>query len=241
MSESGKSGRKGGRPPGRPVGRPRGDGRPHLTREEVFVVTARLVAQHGVSGTSIRMIAGALQASPASLFHLFGSKAGLLNDMIAYAAGPSGAFYEALCQLDLPAEVALYKSIYEETRVVAAADRDQAALFYLPELRLPDFAPAQAVREGLVAHYHWLIAEGCMSGALAAAHPSLAAEQLFQLSETSILAGEMAQDIAAAAQARATADFCLRGLLTAPERLDSVRAQADAIPLTIEIPALIEG
>ena len=50
MTESGKSGRKGGRPAGRPVGRPRGDGRPHLTREEVFVVTARLVAQHGVSG-----------------------------------------------------------------------------------------------------------------------------------------------------------------------------------------------
>jgi AcrR family transcriptional regulator len=227
--------------PKRAVGRPRGDGKPHLTREHVFAVTAKLVAQHGFSGASTRMIAAALEASPASLFHLFGSKADLLNDMIAYAAGPSGAFYQALGQLGLPPEVALYKSVHEETRVVASADPDHAALFYLPELRLPDFAPAQAVRGELVAHYHRLIDAGCATGVLRVPHPALAAEQLFQLSETSILACGTAQDIAPDEQARATADFCLRGVLARPARLDSVRDAAAGVTLGIAMPGSLQG
>lgn len=213
----------------RPVGRPRGDGKPHLTRQAVFAASAQLIARHGYGGTSIRMIAAALEASPASLFHLFETKADLLNDMIAFAAGPSLAFYAMVRDLGAPPDVALYKSIYEEVRWVASADQAQASLFYLPELRQPDFAPAQQVRAGLVGHFSGLIEEGCALGLLTAAHPTLAAEQVFQLTETSILAPDIAADLSAEAQAAAAADLCLRGMLVETQRLDAIRAEAGAI------------
>ena len=217
----------------RPVGRPRGDGKPHLTREVVLSATARLMAIHGYGGTSIRMIAKDLKASPASLFHLFESKADLLNELIAFAAAPSLAFYAQINELDVPAEVALYKSVFEEARVVASFDREQAGLFYLPELRQPEFAPAQQVRADMVTHFHWLIVEGCTSGALVSEHPALAAEQVFQLTETSILAGRDVAALSPEEQAAGAADICLRGLLAAPAQLHEIRQQAAQIMLTI--------
>jgi len=222
----------------RPVGRPRGDGKPHLTRERVFAVSARLIAQHGFAGTSIRMIARELNASPASLFHLFESKTALLNGLIAYAASPSLAFYAQMVDLDAPPDVALYKSIYEEVRAVASADRDHAALFYLPEIWQADFAAARQVRTDMVTHYHGLIARGCAAGLLQAPHVSLAAEQVFQLTETSILAGDMASTLSPDEQAVAAADFSLRGLLADSVRLEDIRGQAARISLQIELPAL---
>ncbi|MEO0963092.1 MAG: TetR/AcrR family transcriptional regulator, partial [Pseudomonadota bacterium] len=216
----------------RPVGRPRGDGKPHLTREVVLSAAARLMAIHGYGGTSIRMIAKDLKASPASLFHLFEAKADLLNALIAYAAAPSLAFYAQINDLDVPADVALYKSVFEETRMVASFDREQAGLFYLPELRQPEFAVAQQVRADMVRHFHGLIIEGCTSGLMASAHPALAAEQVFQLTETSIMAGENVANLKADEQAVAAADLALHGLLLDPARLENIRQQAAQIVLT---------
>ena len=48
-------------PARRPVGRPRGDGRPHLTRDEALLAAARLISAEGYTGASIRMIAQAMQ------------------------------------------------------------------------------------------------------------------------------------------------------------------------------------
>ena len=67
---------------------------------------------------------------------------------------------------------------------------------------------------------------------------SLAAEQVFQLTETSILAGDMASTLSPEEQAVATADFSLRGLLADSARLEDVRGQAAQISLQIELPAL---
>lgn len=221
-------------PKRRPVGRPRGDGKPHLTRDMVLSAAARLMASHGYGGTSIRMIAKDLKASPASLFHLFESKAELLNELIAFAAAPSLAFYAQVNELDLPPDVTLYKSVFEETRMVASFDREQAGLFYLPELRQPEFATAQQVRADMVTHFHWLIIEGCTSGLMATAHPALAAEQVFQLTETSIMAGENVADLTPDEQALAAADLALHGLLVDPARLENIRQQAAQIVLTID-------
>jgi len=218
----------------RPVGRPRGDGKPHLTREVVLSAAARLMAIHGYGGTSIRMIAKDLKASPASVFHLFESKAELLNELIAFAAAPSLAFYARINELDVPPDVALYKSVFEEAKMVASFDREQAGLFYLPELRQPEFAVAQQVRADMVMHFHWLIIEGCSSGLMATAHPALAAEQVFQLTETSIMAGESVAGLTPEQQAVAAADLALHGLLVDPARLENIRQQAAQIVLTID-------
>lgn len=216
-----------------PVGRPRKNGKPHLTRELVFVASAKLIAENGFAGAGVRAIAAALDASPASLFHLFGSKDGLLNELIAFAAGPSIQFYANLEALDLPPAVAIFKGVFEEAQAVAQADRDHAALFYLPELRQPAFAPAQELRATMVAHYKRMIDAGVVSGVLISQFPALAAEQAFQLTETSILAGPAAGQIDPTEQALATARFFVRGILADPQELPDIERAARRVDLGI--------
>ena len=220
----------------RPVGRPRRDGKAHLSYEQVFDVCARLIAQHGFAGTSIRMIAAELDASTASFFHLFKTKDDLLNALIAFAAAPSLKFYDQLSAFDLPPAVALFKSIHEEARFVTSANPDYAALFYLPELRKPAFQPAQAVRTSMIVHYQRLIEAGMAKGTLRAAVPELAAEQVFQLSETSILVDMQARGLTPERQADLTAEFALRGLLVNSGGIDAIRKTAAAIDLQMDVP-----
>lgn len=220
----------------RPVGRPRGDGKPHLTRQRVFEICTKLIAEHGFAGTSIRMMATALDASPASLFNLFGSKNGLLNELISFAAQASFSFYDELKRVDAEPEVLLYKSIYEEVIAVASADQDYVGIFYLPELRKPEFSSAQAVRTRMVAHYAGLI-EACLSKNILNADKSqLAAEQVFQLTETSILAPHLAGELPPEEQAKATADFCFRAMRCDEVELLRVRKAAAKIDSRIVPP-----
>ncbi|MEM1231255.1 MAG: TetR/AcrR family transcriptional regulator [Pseudomonadota bacterium] len=218
----------------RPVGRPRSDGKPHLTRERVFAACAQLIAEHGYAGTGIRMMAQTLDASPASIFNLFGSKDAILNELIAWAAGPSLRFYKALAAVDAPPAVKLYKSLYEEALVVNAADRNYVALFYLPELRTAAFGPAQSVRARMVAHYERLLRAGARAGTISAPHLGLAAEQVFQLTETRIIAGPAMERMRARTTAAATATFCLQALLTEPGELTTVRGAAGQLRQRIE-------
>ncbi|MEQ9146091.1 MAG: TetR/AcrR family transcriptional regulator [Parvibaculaceae bacterium] len=230
-----------GTKPKRPVGRPRADGRAQLSREEVLLTAARLIARNGFAGTSIRMIAGALDAAPASIFNLFASKDDLLNELIEVAATPSLAFYEKLRQLPLAPAVALYKSVFEETLVVASAPWEIPALFYLPELAKPGYERAQAVRAQMVAHYRTLIEQGQAEGSLIGLPAALAAEQLFQLTETSILAGADARALPPAERASTTARLCMRALLAEPAQLETVEAEATAVDLRIALPGHLTG
>lgn len=224
----------------RPAGRPRSDGRPHLTRADVFLAAARLISEHGYAGASVRMIAQAVGASAASLFNLFGSKDELLNALIAYLAGPSLAFYadvEAEVAAGASAPSALFRMVLEEARLVASVERAFVAVFLLPELQQPQFGPARAVRDALVGFYERRIREGLATGSLVCDHPRLAAEQLFQLTETSMV---MPAEHAAPSPdllALATARFCLRGLLAAPEFLDSVEHEAAALQVELRLPS----
>ncbi len=220
----------------RPVGRPRADGKPQLTKEAVFFVAAKHIARDGYAGTSIRKIAAELKAAPASVFNLFPTKDALLNELLGFAAAPSMVFYEELTKLNLSPEVALFKSIMEEVTAVASADRDFPAIFYLPELAKPGFEPAQATRATMVAHYRSLIEAGRQAGSFLCELPALSAEQVFQLTETSIIAQAVAAETPPHVGARATARFCLRGLLTDPEKLDKIEEAADQISLTFVLP-----
>jgi AcrR family transcriptional regulator len=219
----------------RAVGRPRADGRPQLKREAVLFAAAILIAEKGYSATSIRMIAETVGAVPASIFNLFSSKDALLNDLIGFVSEPSLRFYRALNALNLPTGVALYKSIFAEVMAVSSADEHLPALFYLPELARPEFSGAQIVREELVSHYRDLISTGHAAGIFDTDCIDLAAEQVFQLTETSIIARKTTSALPVAKQARITADMCLKGLLVDPGQLSRIRDAAHKVDLDIQI------
>ena len=220
----------------RPVGRPRADGRPQLTKEAVFLVAAKHIAKDGYAGASIRKIAADLKAAPASVFNLFPTKDVLLNELLCFAATPSMVFYDDLAKFNLPPAVALFKSIVEEVTAVASADRDFPAIFYLPELSKPGFEPAQETRATMVAHYRALIEAGQQAGLFSVEIPALSAEQVFQLTETSIVAQQVAAVTPPATAARATARFCLRGLLNDPAELAAIEQAADQVSLAFVLP-----
>lgn len=220
----------------RPVGRPRNDGRPQLTRHSVFLAAAALIAKNGYAGTSIRMIANEVGAVPASIFNLFPTKEALLNELIGFVSEPSFQFYKSLNGLQLPIGVALYASVYQEVQAVASAQKHFPALFYLPELAKPEFADAQDVRARLVSHYRNLIETGRKKSVFTVDFVDLAAEQVFQMTETSVIADPQRAAPTVGAQARATARFCLRGLLTDTTSLNAIEAAAERIDLKIEIP-----
>jgi len=221
----------------RPVGRPRADGRPQLARNTVLKTAAILIAEKGYSATSIRMIAETVGAVPASIFNLFPSKDALLNELIGFVSEPSFLFYQALNALELPIGVTLYKSVFEEVSAVTSADKHLPALFYLPELAKPEFAEAQHVREQLVAHYRNLIAAGCDTLEFQTDSVDLAAEQIFQLTETSIIANATTSTLSVDEQAQATARLCLRSLLTDPKQLNEIEKAANQVAVKIDIPA----
>ncbi len=220
-------------PAKRPVGRPRADGRPPLTKADVYAVAARLIAAQGYAGTSLRMIADELGASAPSISQLFHSKAGLLVGLVQMMAGVSIAFHERLAALGLPADVRLFKMVHEEVRAVSSATEAMVALFYLPELRQPEFAEARSVREAMLGFYLQTLQEGLGSGLLEVANPRLAAEQIFQLTETAIIAGDRDALGAPERMARETARFTLRGLLVDPERVDELGIAAAQIDLVM--------
>lgn len=206
----------------KPVGRPRADGRPHLTEWEVYGAAAKLIARDGFAGTSIRKLASELGVTTASVLHLFKTKEDILNRLICFAAAPSLAFYERMQARSESAKVLLYKSLYEETLLVASAAKEFPALFYLPELSKPAFAPAQAVRRTMIRHYESLIKRGQERDEFESLNPSLTAEQFFQLTETSILAGAAANRLSPAEQAEATASLCLRAILKKKRSIESI-------------------
>ena len=150
-----KPSQKQAKPHKKPVGRPRADGRPHLSREQVFEACLKLIAMNGYAATSIRAIGDSVNASPASLFNLFGSKDGLLNELIAFAAQPSLDFYMALDEIDAKASVKLFKCVFEEVIAVASADQEHAAIFYLPELRQPKMKLARSIRQSMIDGSYW--------------------------------------------------------------------------------------
>lgn len=61
----------------------------------------------------------------------------------------------------------------------------------------------------------------------------LRAEQVFQLTETAIIALNPTQFGSVEQQAKSTADFVMLGLLVNPKRLPEIMKQALAIPLKI--------
>ncbi|MGE0624355.1 MAG: TetR/AcrR family transcriptional regulator [Pseudomonadales bacterium] len=217
----------------RPVGRPRADGRPPLSKPAVFAAAATLIADHGYAGTSLRMIADALGASAPSLSQMFSSKQRLLVELVAHLADVSIRFHERLEGLSLLPAVRLHKMVREEVMAVSSANGSLMAIFYLPELRQPEFRDAQQARARMIGFYRDVITEGIDGGVFRNVEAYAAAEQVFQLTETSIVALDRGALGPAERLARETAEFVLRGLLTDHGALAGIRQASAAVDLAM--------
>ncbi len=209
----------------RPVGRPRAGGKPHLSKGAVYQTAAGMIARFGYAGASLRKIADELGVSAPSILNMFKTKEQLLNELIVALSSRTLSFHEALEQENLDPEVALYKMIYEEVVSVASA-HELTRLFYLPELRLEGFEVAQAQREAMIRNFLRCVSRCVASQVFLDVDEVLSTEQIFQLTETSMIALGPDSLGLIEAQAKAAADLSLRGLLVKPARLAAIRKKA---------------
>lgn len=98
----------------RPVGRPRA-----FDREQALREAARLFWRHGFSGTSTRMLTGALGISSSSLYSAFGTKAALFDEAVRTYAQRYSAVYDRAVGEPTPLDAVhrlLVESVEEFTR-----------------------------------------------------------------------------------------------------------------------------
>lgn len=220
----------------RPVGRPRADGRSHLTRQDVFRASAKLMSVFGFTGTSVRMIADELDCTTASIFNLFPTKKDLFDELISNTSAPAFEFQDRLRALRLAPSEALFKSLFEETLILNEAPVAFIAIYALPELRHPDFGHARKQRKKLVSHYENIIRAGIGDGEFTECDPHWMAEQMIQLVETCIMAGDQFSIASRKQRALETARFGLRGLLNDPDKLDQIEQKCAQIDITYNAP-----
>jgi len=215
----------------RPVGRPRADGKAPLSREAVFAVAAKLIATHGYVGASLRMIAEPLDARAPSISRMFGSKRHLLIELVKSLSLPSIRYHEQLAQMSLPPAPRLFKMVHGEVMAVASTNESLMAIFYLPELRQREFREALAVRQQMIGYYRSTIIDGIEQGVFHNVNPSSTAEQVFQVTETAIIATDRSTLGTPQLLADNTADLVLRGLLKRPESLEEIASTSQQLRL----------
>ena len=211
------------------MGRPRADGRRHLTKIDVFRISAKLMSVFGFTGTSVRMIAQELDCTTASIFNLFPSKKDLFDELITFVSEAAFEFYQNLMALEPTPAEALFKSLMEDSVALTSAPVEFIALFEMPELRHPDFGHARSVRRKLVSHYDSIISDGIEQGEFYECHARWMAEQMIQLIETCIMAEDQYTRATRQQRSLETARFGLRGLLIDPDKLPSIEAAAEKL------------
>jgi AcrR family transcriptional regulator len=190
-----------------------------------------MIARLGYAGASLRKIAGELGVAAPSILNMFKSKEQLLNELIVTLSARTLSFHSKLSKENLCPEVALYKIVYDEVISVASA-HELTRLFYLPELRLEGFEIAQAQRAAMIANFRRYIAQGVENLVFRDVDCLLATEQIFQLTETSMIALDPDLLGPIELQAEAAADMALRGLLAKPARLVAIKKRAHACKIT---------
>ena len=116
---------------------------------------------------------------------------------------------------------------------MATESRELTSIFYLPELRQPAFKEAQWQRSRLIAFGETQIKKGIETGKFRSLNTVLTAEQIFQLTETNLIALQPDKLGSPLEQATETTDFIMRGILLKPSRLNSIARKAGACLLRI--------
>ncbi|MGD8863565.1 MAG: TetR/AcrR family transcriptional regulator [Myxococcales bacterium] len=209
------------------VGRPRANPRP-LSRppeEEILVVAARLFAEKGFAATSTREIAEAAGLRQPSLFHYYPKKERILETLLRRVAEWSLTFAEQLDGLGAPASHKLYRLLHFDVRSACASPYPVHAIALMPEARQQSFPAYWAADQRLTDIVEQLLRHAIADGELIDTDVTLCARSLRTLAGAAATwacsAGRDADELATH-----LADRELRGLLSDPERLSTVRQGA---------------
>ena len=168
---------------GRRPGRPREGG---TGRAEILDAAAELFSQNGYAATSTRAVALAVGIKQASLYYHFPSKEAVLAELLVGTVAPSLEAAAALDRMPGRAAARLHALASYDVRLLCSGRWNLAALYLLPELRQPRFAPFRDDRARLRAAYGGFAAAAVTEGDLRADDAALATDLAFGLVESVI-------------------------------------------------------
>ena len=155
-------------------------------RAQILDAAAELFSGHGYGAATTRQIADAVGVRQASIYYHFSNKQEILAELLADTVRPSLEYSEKLALSGEPALVQLYALARFDVRLLGGGRWNIGALYSMPELQAPEFAPFRAERAMLRAAYGDLISAACAEGAVAVEDPGVVAELAFALAESVI-------------------------------------------------------
>jgi len=141
-------------------GRPRASASPTglTTEQDIRLAAARLFCTEGYGSTSTYAIARAAGISQAGMYHHFAGKHEILLALLLETVRPSVELCEELGRRSEPAAGRLWALCAYDTRLLVSGDDNLGALYLLPELSDPRFAPFHVERQRLLDGYRDLVA-----------------------------------------------------------------------------------
>lgn len=195
--------------------------------EEILRAAASLFAAHGYGGTSTRMIAEACGLRQPSIFHYFKKKDAILEALLVRMVSPYLYFLDELDASPSGPPVRLYRLVRFHLYQLTESPFETTALGLVPELKSARFERFFESRARLVEAFEKIIRKGVAEGDFVPCVPWLVTRALFGMNEASSSWFKPEGDFTPDDVTDELCDLALRGLLSDPTSLESVRAQAD--------------
>jgi AcrR family transcriptional regulator len=194
------------------------------TRERILREASRLFAKKGYHGTSTREIAEAVEIRQPSLFHHFPSKALIMGELIDLSNDQAAAMAQEQAEAEGSAALRLYRYLAWDIAYICRCPYDLSSAETV--LTEPAFVDKNARHERLLDSRRAMIQEAVDTGEFIKLDIDLAEKTIIWMlrGDISDTAGRVMPD--ADVVADQLASFILRALLSDPDRLDEIRAEA---------------
>ncbi len=225
---------------GRPRKSPRTSARP--VPEDIVAAASRLFADRGMGATTMAEIAAAVGLQVSSIYYYFGSKAAIIERLVTEVNRAPLENIERINATGGPAPVRLYRLIRHDVITLCEFPFDINEVHRLAGQDESAFDRYWADRQHLNDEVERIVADGVTEGTLATVDARFAALTILADNEAvqnwfrPIGARRLRQrpssdggDYRPAEIGRRLADLALRALLSRPEELPAVRAEADRL------------
>ncbi|OQX89087.1 hypothetical protein B6D60_00210 [candidate division KSB1 bacterium 4484_87] len=149
------------------------------TKLQIFLTAARLFAEKGYNGVSMREISELSNVSKPTIYYYFGSKEGIFRELLETGMEYGVAFSRKIAETDISAKMKLVKIMQQQFRI--SYEHSEFSKFFLMIFLTSEHTPfVEDFKKHVRAHKKLLLnifKEGISSGEFGAgANPDLAAE-----------------------------------------------------------------
>ncbi len=155
-------------------------------RAQILDAAAELFTEQGYGAATTRQIADAVGVRQASIYYHFSNKQEILAELLADTVRPSLEYSRWLAPSGEPALVQLYALTRFDVTLLSGGEWNIGALYTMPELRTPEFAPFREERSLLQRAYGDRVAAAMAEGAIQVEDETVATSLVFALAESVI-------------------------------------------------------